>query len=466
MKFIRRYPEILVLTLLALITRLWAVLTPVSVVFDEVYFKVYAGDYLTGSYYFDPHPPLGKLLLGGWGWLAHLNPATLTGDQPAVLLRLLPATAGALIIPVFYLFMRALGASKRVATLGAALLLLDNALLVESRFILIDSLLILFGLSAVTCFLFARHRSGHARFWLFTASAVFSGLAATTKWTGLTALGLIGLVWLSDHIRRWRRFTWPVRLAELLVLVFLPAAIYVSIFALHFSLLPKTGQGDAFMPAKFQSTLIGNPNYDPTIHLGFWEKFIDLNQAMAQSEEGLKTATHPYGSQWTTWPLMQRPVYYWQGETLASGRQGNIYLLGNPVVWWGILGVILGGVLASAAAFGRLKRHRFALIFLALGYAMNFLPFSRIVRVMFLYHYFFALIYSLAFAMILLGALSDWMPDGPRPAWSFANPTSRNIYIGILCVAVLCFIYFAPLSYGLPLTPEGLQQHMWLTSWR
>src|SRR3954469_4602795 len=125
MNFIRRYPELLILTVIAFLTRLWSIFTPGSVVFDEVYFKVYAGNYLTGAYYFDPHPPLGKLLLGGWAWLTRQDPAMLTSTtDPSVMLRVLPAVAGALLIPVFYLFLRQLRASRRVAALGAGLLLL------------------------------------------------------------------------------------------------------------------------------------------------------------------------------------------------------------------------------------------------------------------------------------------------------------------------------------------------------
>jgi len=123
MKLLWRYPELFLLTAIAVLTRCWSLFTPAAVVFDEVYFKVYAGDYLTGSYYFDPHPPLGKLLLAAWAWITHQDPATLTGGDPAVVLRVLPAIAGALIIPVFYLFLRQLGASRRVSTLGAAVLL-------------------------------------------------------------------------------------------------------------------------------------------------------------------------------------------------------------------------------------------------------------------------------------------------------------------------------------------------------
>jgi dolichyl-phosphate-mannose-protein mannosyltransferase len=464
MLLIRRYPELCILTIAALVTRLWGLFAPAAVVFDEVYFKVYAGDYLTGSYYFDPHPPLGKLLLGAWGWLTHQDPSVLTGADPAVVMRVLPAIAGALIIPVFYIFLRQLGASRRTSTLGAALLLLDNALLVESRFILIDSMLILFGLAAVTCFLAARRRAGRIKWILLASSALLAGLAASTKWTGLTALGLIGLIWLADQIRR-RQFSWPRFLIEGAIITILPILIYISVFWIHFSLLPKTGQGDAFMSARFQTTLIGNATYNPQARMSFWDKFIDLNKAMNQSEVSLKTATHPYGSHWSSWPIMLRPIYYWQGETLPDTTQGNIYLLGNPAVWWGIIVIIIAGTLASAKAIRRLRQYRFALIVLGVGYIMNFLPFSRIARVMFLYHYFFALIYSLAFAVIMLGALGDWTSDGKEP-WKFSSSVSRNLYIGTLGIALISFIYFAPLSYGYPLTPAELAQHMWLHSWR
>jgi dolichyl-phosphate-mannose-protein mannosyltransferase len=382
-----------------------------------------------------------------------------------VALRGLPAVAGALLIPVFYLFLRQLGASRRISTLGASLLLLENAILVESRFILIDSMLLLFGLSAVTAFLASRRASGRRCWILLAVAALCAGLAASTKWTGLTALGLIGLIWIYDQIRARKIISKPA-FAKGFILLAVPAVVYLSVFWIHFQLLPKTGQGDAFMPQRFQETLVGNPSYNPSVHLGFWEKFVDLNREMSASEESLKTATHPYGSKWYTWPVMLRPIYYWQSDqTAANGAQGNIYLTGNPVVWWGIIIVLLAGAIASTQALKRLKPYRFALTILAIGYCLNFLPFSGIVRVMFLYHYFFALIYSLAFAVILLGAQADWTADGPHP-WQFQTKTSRNLYIGVLATALIGFIYFAPLSYGVPLTPAQLAQHMWLKTWR
>jgi dolichyl-phosphate-mannose-protein mannosyltransferase len=452
-------PEFIILVALALATRLWSLLAPKAIVFDEVYFKVFAGHYLDGHYFFDIHPPLAKLLLAGAAWINHLPVAeVLTG--PAVTMRFLPAIAGALIIPVFWGILRRLGASRPWAFLGTAALLLDNALATESRFILIDSMLLLFGLTALWAYLVARGREGRGRWvWLMFA-AIAAGAAASTKWTGLTALALVGFLWLADQ-RDWGK-GWGRRLGELVLLLAVPFAIYASSFALHFALLPKSGEGDAFMSARFQQTLQGSPQYNPNTHMGFWAKFAELNGEMYRSNQTL-TASHPYGSRWYSWPLELRPIYYWQGETLTDGRQGNIYLLGNPVVWWGIPAAILAGLLYAWRQRIRLRAATKAALALTGGaYLMNFVPFMGVPRVMFLYHYFFSFIFSLAFAVLLWNDLSADRA-GHR---QLASSRSRQIYGAVLGLIVLGFIVFAPLTYGTPLTPAELQLRMWLPSWR
>ncbi len=327
MKFINRFkPELLLLTALSFLTRFWNLFSPRSVVFDEIYFKAYGVDYLSGKYYFDPHPPLGKLLLGGFAKLAGVN-KNLSDTDPAVAMRLLPALAGALIIPVVYVLLRQLKASRRVATLGAALILLDNALLVESRFILVDSMLILFTLGSLSAWLAGRKRKGKSAWSFYILGALLAGAACSTKLTGLTAPALIGVILLWDAWKTKRYSAAVIRTVSLVAISFL---VYLGTFWVHFRLLPNSGQGDAFMSQKFQSTLVGNYNYDPSVHMNFWDKFVDLNRAMLNSEKSLESATHPYGSKWYTWPLALRPVYYWVG-TSGSGT-GYIYMAANPLI--------------------------------------------------------------------------------------------------------------------------------------
>jgi dolichyl-phosphate-mannose-protein mannosyltransferase len=467
-------------------------------VFDEVYFKAFAAHYLDGHYYFDIHPPLGKLILAGFGQLTGLNAdAMLNGT--ALALRILPAIAGILLVPLMWGLLRRLGASRPFAFLGALLVLLDNALLTESRFILMDSMLLLFGLSALYFYLMARdsstpgqshldavlgesedrkggvHRrtatadrsfqrrnapNAIAQRWLWlTLAAASAGAAASIKWTGLTSLVLVALIWLWDQASR--RTSWLNRFAEATLLVLLPLVIYVGSFWLHFKLLPKSGTGDAFMSTQFQATLIGNPVYDPTASLSFPDKLIELNQEMYRANQTL-TATHPYGSHWYTWPLEQRPIYYWQGPQLTDGRQGNIYLLGNPVIWWGVWIAIICGL-----AYAYIKRRTLrpattaALALAGTAYLINLIPFMAVSRVMFLYHYFFSFLFSLITAIILW---NDLATDSRNR--QLATKPARQLFGAIIILVALGFAFFTPLTYGSPLTPSELQARIWLPSWR
>jgi dolichyl-phosphate-mannose-protein mannosyltransferase len=451
-------PELVLLIVAATLTRMWALFSPNSVVFDEVYFKVFAAHYLDGKYYFDIHPPLGKLLLAGWAHLIGLQPNAMINGT-ALGMRILPATAGLLLIPLMWGILRRLGASRPFAFLGSAMVLFDNAILVESRFILMDSMLLLFGLSAVYFYLIAQSKRNNWRWLWICISAITAGAALSVKWTGLNALAIILLVWLWDQ--RSLKFSWLRRFGELCALTIIPAILYISVFWIHFSLLPYSGDGDAFMSPQFQSTLIGNPYYNPAAHISFWNKFVQLNIEMYHASETL-TATHPYGSKWYSWPLELRPIYYWEGSELSNGYQGNIYLLGNPVVWWGIWTALLGGL-----GFALIKKRALrpttmaALAIAGVAYLINYLPFIGITRVMFLYHYFFAFLYSIIFVIMLWNDLAT-----DRHGHQFKPLANRQIYAAILLLIIVGFCFFAPISYGSPLSPAGLQDRMWLHTWR
>ena len=61
---------LLLLTLLALATRFYNLAHPAEIVFDEQHFGKFISAYLTGEYFFDIHPPLGKLMIAGVAKLA------------------------------------------------------------------------------------------------------------------------------------------------------------------------------------------------------------------------------------------------------------------------------------------------------------------------------------------------------------------------------------------------------------
>ena len=57
----------LFVTFAAIALRFYRISEPRQVVFDEVHFGGFASHYLKGTYFFDVHPPLGKLIIAGIG---------------------------------------------------------------------------------------------------------------------------------------------------------------------------------------------------------------------------------------------------------------------------------------------------------------------------------------------------------------------------------------------------------------
>jgi hypothetical protein len=71
-KWCQRSPvgtNVLILAVLSLTARLYRISTPDGVVFDEYHFGRFVNNYLDGNYFFDIHPPLGKLTLAALGYV-------------------------------------------------------------------------------------------------------------------------------------------------------------------------------------------------------------------------------------------------------------------------------------------------------------------------------------------------------------------------------------------------------------
>ena len=145
---------------------------------------------------------------------------------------------------------------------------------------------------------------------------------------------------------------------------------------------------------------------------------------------------------------------YARGE---ERKMGKIYLIGNPIIYWfGGLGIIFLLLYIIFQKFDRndnYKKQRGLIIFLLGGYLLNFLPFILIGRVMFLYHY----SVSLVFSIIIISFLIDTIKS--------LKLKKRAAVIFILS-ATLSFVYWSPLSYGLPISEKESQERFWFKSWQ
>lgn len=422
----RKHLPILIVLLASIIVHFLYFGYPRETVFDEVHFGKFVSGYFTHEYFFDIHPPLGKLIISGAGYVAGFQPGFSFGnigekfpDTTYQALRLLPSIAGTLLPVVIFLLVLELGMSRTAAFAAGMLVVFENALLVQSRLILLDAFLLLFGFAAWLCY--ARYRNTQ-KIWYLAGAAVLAGLSVSVKWTGVTFLGIIGLLELIILIKE-RSF---LRIRNLLFLIIIPFSLYYVLFTIHFSLLSRPGPGDAFMKPTFHSE-------------STFQKFIELNAEMYRSNARL-TATHPYSSKWYQWPLMTRGIYYW------NDGNARIYLLGNPVVWWastfGILYVLL-----STLASGKFSQK--ILLLFSGAYLINLLPFIGITRAMFLYHYFIGLIIAIIALVYLIDQLKN----------------RRMVFAGLLLASFAAFVFFAPLSYGTSLSNDQFHARLWLKSW-
>jgi dolichyl-phosphate-mannose-protein mannosyltransferase len=443
------------LTALSLTLHLGWLAEPNELVYDEVHYAKYVSGYLSGEYFFDSHPPLGKLMIAGVARLAGVTPfhgvqriGVPYPNKQYIWLRLLPALFGSLLAPLIYLVALRSTRSRGAAATAGVFVLLDNALLAQSKFILLDAFVLLLGF--VSLYLFWQCKlffpDGRWGKWSALGAAVAAGLCITTKWNGIGFWGLLLLLASYSLVSKfWTHGTVDRRvLLSYVSLVGLPLFLYIAAFFIHFALLSKPGPGNWFMTARFQtSQAMGYPLRDFPANL--WE----LNRTMYASH--LRTTpVHPYGSSWYMWPLMRQPVYYWNSRVGISSRR--IYLIGNPVVWWisGLLTVTF--LLRLMWRFVSQGQHRpfqphhtrdfesgvnppryGASLLLMMGYVANLLPFAGFGRVRFLYYYLASLIFSILITSTLLGYIQRWR---------------KTVFGALFALTPLGFFAVAPVTFG------------------
>ena len=442
MNFKNDIPIFLSILLLALCGRVFFLSYIPQVVFDEVHFGKFISAYCcTHERFFDIHPPIGKLIIAAGAHLAGydgLFPFEYIGQPftnvPIAGIRMVPALFGTLLAGVIYILLRLMNVSKVFSALGGVAIALDNALIVESRFILMDNILLVATFGTLAFAIATIKVRSNVASWMFVIlTGILAGASMGIKFTGMIAGGLVLILWAvhAYHAGVRHYAAWVVKM---LVMGVCAAIIYLGAWWMHFAILTLPGSGDVW----------GIPTGN------FVQDLVSIHQEMISANYNL-TAGHPYGSKWWTWPLMIRPVFYWQGTT------GNrfIYLLGNPAVWWGTFVFFCMAIFAMCSSGIRTKRislHNTGYVWLmVLGYLWAYVPLMRVPRVLFLYHYLTPLIFSILIAL--------W--------WLDRTVQRKKLFAIISCVVIAVgFIFISPLTYGYPIPPVWQTLLFSISTWR
>ena len=211
--------------------------------------------------------------------------------------------------------------------------------------------------------------------------------------------------------RRWHLpgemggFAWPWVGAALAVI---PLVVYFLAYVPYLQL----GHG------------IAGPDAGP----GYGWSLEELHAQMFGYHFGLQ-AGHAASSPWWSWPLDLKPVWFY-GHDFDGRTIGVIYNGGNPILFWaGVPAVAICAVLAW-------KRRSAALVLVVAAFAFQFLPWTRIERATFHYHYFTALL----FAMVAVAYVVD---EGLR-SWSW-----RPLSIAFLVAAAIAGVLVFPMGSAL-----------------
>jgi hypothetical protein len=334
-------------------------------VFDEVYFPVDAAKDLRqpAESYFDPEPPLAKLLMAppiaffgfnSWTW------------------RLSTTIFGSLLVGLMYLVALRLRRDRFFAMVTAAFICFDGLAFVESRTGVIDIIAIFFV--ALFYYVFLLHWQARTRVqWRITlyVMAGVAGLAFAAKLTALAPLVVAGALivfrgiapYLAGFIPWLRRIAGPGRAESIMwrhaagpraLLHYVAAGlIALAIFGASFSRYETIQHQDVYFFTGCNPAVSGLPGTAKVLNVPVMkvgsvtvpnpvEAIDNIVQITAASlrYHAEECHSHPYSSLWLTWPIMEHPVLFY-ASSQSNGSVEQITDMGNPAIWWlGILALL------------------------------------------------------------------------------------------------------------------------------
>lgn len=432
-----------------------------SLVFDEIYYVEFAQAYLAGIASFDAHPPLAKYLIAAGIWLGDHASFSFSATETAevglspFVYRWMNALVGSLIplvvVGICWQLDQRNAPTKRwiFSFLASSFVAIDGLFITESRYALLNIYMVFFGLLGHYLWLQAAQAKGQTKVLLRLLTGISLGASVAVKWNGLGYFLSLLLYESWKGIRFFDKRRWTVLLTRFAGIGLLAFIAYCLIWWPHLRL---TGESIA------------------TVH-----------QNLLTFHNELTTA-HPACARWYTWPLLIKPISYWyvESDTERGTLVQAVNNLGNPALWGLSAATVLlllvewrralpSEALSSEALSSEALPSRVPLskrdglskngsngvrAYVLVGYLSNWLPWMVVERCTYNYLFMPAAVFGF---MAVAWAMSEWLC-----AQRMLYRVAAAIMLGGIAIA---FLYWLPLSLGLPLTPEALQSRWWLRSW-
>lgn len=327
--------------------------------------------------------------------------------------------------------------SVKLASLTVVLLFTSISFVVQARTAMLDTYT--YPLLAISCALLMISAAPRRRFTtstlLLILSGVCLGLATGAKWiAGIYAI--LALVFMIGQ-RIYRAFHdgRPVMHAFL---------------GRGFSSWPKFSLITAGLLFGLPSLIAYIATYLPTLYLqrdplNGIGGIIEFHLRMIELQT-MPLAANSYESDWWSWPLLLKPIWY-HFEATEGGGNRAIFYVGNPVIYWGgliaLLVCLVEGLRRKAAV-----PFRIGLAFLASWLTFAVLP--KQIGFLFYYH---------GSAMIMCFVVAAAISLVP------AGRVRTGLYWTTLVASTAVFAYFVPVIYALEMVEDQWLRYVWLPSW-
>lgn len=456
--------------------------------FDEIYHGRTGYEFVHGlPTYETTHPQLGKCFIALGIEMFGMTPFGF---------RFFVALFGIFFVPLMYCFAKAVFKNTYVATCTALMFTFDCMHFTLSRISTIDIFVAFFiiqsyyymylyitefnsvykGKEQMSGKLLPKSITG-----LLALSGFTMGCAIATKLTGVYAAAGLALIFLFHTFTHYP----PKKVGKLaafcvLFFVVIPLFIYTLAYIPAVEAYAQMGYTDKTITWDENGLYIG---YGWT---GLIARTLRNTNYMINYHANLE-ATHPYMSDFYTWPVVYKPLL--AANNLVSEDNGvtlrsTVNYIGNVAVWWtaipcvlfvfykavrGCISVIKDFIKNRKNAPAKSSKSKKAkkaaesvysitvtektAIFLTVAYLAQYVPWMGVSRCVFIYHYFPSFIFSVLMIGYTINTLINWKPGLKKVV---------NIY---MAVVIFIFCLFYPLISGVPFSYEWTHKLNWLKSW-
>ncbi len=412
-----------------------------STYFDEIYHARTAYEMINKLYcYENTHPPLGKVFIACGVLMFGMNPFGW---------RFAGTLFGVLMVPVLYNLAKKFFKETWIATVTTLLFTFDFMHFVQTRIATIDvfvTLFIILSYYFMYCYTkYSFYDTDLKKMFIpLGLCGITMGFGWASKWTGIYSSAGLCIIFFAVMAQRFREYIYACNypkgntegishkyIVDNFHKKFLKTIGFCCIF---FVLIPVIIYLMSYIP------------FNDGTDRGFLEKVIEAQKTMFNYHSNLSDP-HDYSSKWYQWPIMYRPIWYYDGSVSDTLKEG-ISAFGNPLVWW-------AGIPAFIYMLYLVYKERDTkAAFLSIGYMSQYLPWFFVSRTVFIYHYF----PSVSFITVMLG-YSFYRIVKKHPGMK------KAVYIYAL-LAIGLFILFYPVLSGKAISPQfAIRWLKWFNSW-